>query len=222
MRNGSIYYICMLILFFSVSTKANLIDVDIYGNGQYSGFSLDNDGYQLDWLDFGINNNQSYNQVKSGLQNNWRIATESEVTFLWRTLFLNKADEAKNTGFGNNGFAAATAKKWQGNYALWLSYNAIIGKNHVTQSNSIEALGWFEADNGNLTAASYWIIDDTDGEGSAKLDNSYNGRDDLWENKAEQGYSTFVVREKSINVPEPTSLILLTCSFLILFLSKRT
>jgi len=202
-------------MLFTSTTNANLIDADIYNDGNYSGFSLNTDDYQLEWLDFGINNNQTFNQVVSGLKGNWRIPTESEVAFLWKTLFLTSSDDADTTGYGENDFAAATALKWQGNYSLWLSYVSIIGKNHIAQSNSIEALGWFEADNGNLSSALYWLIDDADGEGAANLDTSYNNRDDLWENNPEPSFSTFVVRDKAIKVSEPTSLVLILCSFIL-------
>ncbi|NQZ86198.1 MAG: hypothetical protein HRT54_01295 [Colwellia sp.] len=174
----------------------------------------------MEWLDFGHNNKQSYNQVISGLKNNWRVPTESEVAFLWKTLFLIPSDDADTSGYGENGFAAATALKWQGNYSLWLSYLSIMGNNHIAPSNSIEALDWFEADNGNLSSALYWIIDDADGEGAAKLDTSYDNRDDLWENNPDASYSTFVVREKAIKVAEPTSLVLIVCSFLLYFRRK--
>ena len=150
-------------MLFTSTAHANLMNVDIQNDGNYSGFSLDTDGYPLEWLDFGHNNKQSYNQVIFGLKNNWRVPTESEVAFLWKTLFLIPSDDADTSGYGENGFAVATALKWQGNYSLWLSYLSIMGNNHIAPSNSIEAQGWFEADNGNLSSALYRIIDDADG-----------------------------------------------------------
>ena len=208
-------------LLLTAKAQAELIDIDVNNDGSFSGFSLDNDDYQLEWLDFGINNNQSYNQVVSGLQDGWRVATESEVTFLWTTLFLNTADDSETSGFGENGFAAATASRWQGNYSLWLSYADIMGKNSSKSPDSSEALGWFEADDGKLISAQYWIIDDADGEGMAKLDTDYDGREDLWDNNPDMSYSTFVVRDKSVHVSAPSSMALAFASVFFCLIRRK-
>jgi len=214
-------FLFAMTLSLSNEARAELIDVDINNDGNFSGFSLDQDGYQLEWLDFGINNDQSYNHVVAGLQDGWRVASESEVTFLWARLFLNTADDSETQGYGENGFAAATAARWQGNYSLWLSYVDIMGKNSEKSPNSSEALGWFEADDGKLTAAQYWIVDDADGDAMAKLDTDYDGREDGWENNPDASFSTFVVREKLTQVPAPPTILLALASLCFCLFRRR-
>ena len=74
---------------FANAGLINLIELDVFGDNTNKGYTLDIDGYGLEWLDFDEVDGYSYNQVKEGLPqfSGWRIARKDEVFSLFETIF---------------------------------------------------------------------------------------------------------------------------------------
>lgn len=72
---------------------AGLIKSDVFAKNDSLVFSLDIEGYNLQWLDFGQTNNLTFSNAKKltntgGIYEGWRVANHDEVLFLWEDIFL--------------------------------------------------------------------------------------------------------------------------------------
>ncbi len=178
----------------------------------------------LEWMDFGINNNESFNYVSSHLDTEylgWRLATQTEVVTLWSSLF--STDPAWNWHRYDNpanpeiqGFLATSVPVNGEGDVPWIDLYDIIGYNVRRPFNAnlypdmfaIRANGLFlsdtDPDNLGIARASGM-------EGCASI--CSNGASVYWQGvssfnpaSAADHISTMLVRA---DVPEPGTLPLL-------------
>lgn len=85
-----LYLLFFLSLFSCVSDANSFSEADAFAHGDSLAMRDNDTG--LTWLDFGINNGQSFNSVLSELDSvykDWRLPTEDEVFNLWKSLVAN-------------------------------------------------------------------------------------------------------------------------------------
>ena len=92
----------------SGSNYLSIAEVVAHRSSSYTGSIIDtlNDSFidtsaGLEWMDFGINNNQSYNYVISqlgsgGVYEGWRLPTREEVLTLWANAYLGLGPDYEN------------------------------------------------------------------------------------------------------------------------------
>ena len=155
----------------------------------------------LEWMDFGINNHLSYNEVVAQMPttySQWRLATESEVVDLWHNAFFDDS---------YNAVASATGSF----YARYTALNNATGTSgfvdefEAMSTNAYDnyAIGLFADATGSLGYAHF--LD--------HLGNEYfndvawvvrRGTDkDRYKDETSRLYSTMLVRSA---VPEPSTL----------------
>ncbi len=136
-----------LILLISISANAGIIT------------DTDNDSFidettGLEWMDFGVNNKLTFNDVVleleiGGLYDEWELASEQQVLTLWNNLYFSQADQ----------FYPEQFRAYAQSSTLWDSYNDIIGYNSyrfdVTGQFFRTNTGFFIGDNGNIRQAHY-------------------------------------------------------------------
>jgi hypothetical protein len=194
------------------SANAGLIDVvesDIWLDNTNQGFTLSTSGYSLDWLDFGITNNHSYNEIKQQLTSTYigfRFATFNEVNTLFSTAFSNETLIPVGEGWRLDGLTIGMPNSYS-------TLIPIIGVNN----NNFEPIF-----NPNVIWSSRGIIaDDTGGIGELSLtgwssctgscqtgtwlENKTNGIVSL--DQKSQDMSWFLVRD-TVDVPEPSTFII--------------
>ncbi|MEW9796657.1 hypothetical protein [Alteromonas sp. CYL-A6] len=83
----------LIIVFILITNSpfamAGLIEADIYGDGTNKGFTIT--GSNLQWMDFGITNNQSFDYISSqleqgGIYEGWSIPTINQVINLYQSI----------------------------------------------------------------------------------------------------------------------------------------
>jgi hypothetical protein len=206
----------------SASCLVNVANAGLISDTDNKSFIDETTG--LEWMDFGINNNLTFNDVLleleiGGLYDGWELASEQQVLTLWNNIYFSQVDGV------NSGQFSAYAE----NSALWESYNDIIGHNSywldVTGEFFRTNEGFFVGDNGNIKKASYSEITDINSvRGYANLydnapyvlpplcfdpscgayPNGYGQQNISRANDENEGYSTLLV--KTTEVPEPSTL----------------
>lgn len=116
--------------------NAGVVEVDIYNNGTNKGFTVS--GSSLVWMDFGINNNQSYETVQAQLlpgevYEGWRVANATEVFSTFASIFsVPGIDWASPDYFGagefyfQDGYGDPLGSVWENIFPV-LGWNAHIG-----------------------------------------------------------------------------------------------
>lgn len=141
--------VLLTLVFFSFNllsaAQANLIESDIYADGSNKGFTIE--GSNLQWMDFGINNHLSYQEVITqlgfgGEYEGWQLATREQVYNMWNTAFAPFEQTAEYFEFDNNfGFNQLhTAHKGTlyDNVFAAMGYNQeIIGRNGLTRTTAV-------------------------------------------------------------------------------------
>lgn len=190
--------------------SANTVNAGIITNTTNNSFI--DETTQLEWMDFGINNAQSYNYVASQLGEGqeyagWNLATKEQVYSLWGNIFLGKGGNENLNAKGPGQFYVSDGANQVG--SVWLSLANTLGFNELKSvglaNENTYSLGWFSGTNG-LSYVEF--VSHTDAFGITNyndfariIDNTnYDGL----RNSQIAGYSTMLVR--SVEVPEPPAL----------------
>jgi len=217
----------ILAFLFVVShySNAGIIDTENH--------SFIDDVTQLEWMDFGINNGESYNYVTSSLAlgekyEGWRLAQQKDVLNLWSNAFANEDVDSLNLNIYGQGFHRADDMIDVNGYSsLDKIFKAMGFNSHVSGNNY--SWGWFEGDDGHLKAFHFY-----DSLTIGGIDKTYvtgeNKNWDSWRNISSVYYSTMLVKNYSpvktkaallVAVSEPASLSLFVFGFLAIFLYYR-
>ena len=155
--------ITIVSLIFTVSgvTSAGLINVDVFNDGTNKGFTLNEPGYNLEWMDFGQTQGYSYNQVISmtragGIYQGWRIPNQTEMVGMLKAAIGNSYSWVSSGGYVLDEEVNSEVVDY------WYQLADIFG---TTTDNVYEDTGvrWFytdsvyEGDNGLLLAATFSV-----------------------------------------------------------------
>jgi len=163
----------------------------------------------LEWMDFGINDHLSYNQVVAQLDltfKGWMLPSEKEVFELWANAFSGKGSSYDNEY--SSGLAYASYSDGT-NQELHFDVMAIMGYNHIDFGRSYKgsfvgrSSGWFPNSTGGLSTAY------NEGHQNGQSENYIYGRgltadynNELPFIDAYLGTSTMLIRK----IPEPSTL----------------
>ena len=164
----------------------------------------------LEWMDFGINNNYTYNFVASqlgegGSYEGWSLATSDQVLTMWTNAFIGLGASIENTDYYGTGQLMVK----DGNEIVGsvftdvfdvMSYNTILGSDGMT------ATGAFEGQDGLSTiylANHIGLSNDLIRYDHIHLSDHENR--DYLRTDTNIRYSTMLVKTSSIDVPEPTT-----------------
>lgn len=168
-------------------------------------------GYE--WMDFGVNNGYSYDQVAQDLRTTWQgwsLATETQVVELWSNAF------DINDQFPNAEYPYYSSTNGAEGSALDPSFSAM-GYNS-SRAEGTHSAGFFYSDASNLTAA--WVSNNY-----AVGSTDYVEVDlltDYWMMLTDPNpsYSTFLVKTVA-TVPEPAPLTLLALGLAGLWIIRK-
>lgn len=193
--------------------NAGLIEADIYGDGSNKGFTIE--GSNIEWMDFGENNEDTFSFVASNLDEGskyqgWELATEKQVMNMWIAAFE-----------GFNGIADSYIPNYWGPGALQtrstgdlfsdvfnvLGYNqqVIINSNGFVGYNR-DSTGFFLSENGVVNSVRVIEYEDVIMSDTSYLD--LNSHPSFMLDYDMPAMSTMLVRSSSnaIDVPEPSTL----------------
>lgn len=170
----------------------------------------------LIWLDFGMTNNKSFNETIAQLDTTyrgWRLPTHSEIYNLFSELFAESRYKTLGANQSEWYGAGVTAKMYINDVVDVLGANVIEDKGNGFEYSY--SLGWYLSDTNTLNYA--MIYDDgynynnyqvariccTDTDYAEYYDYDYANYKDLQ-------FSTLLVKDNPITVPEPSSAILLS------------
>lgn len=210
-----------VVLLFATSVTAGPI-TDTTNN------SFIDDTTGLEWMDFGVNNGQSFNYVASqlgvgGQYTGWQLPTMTQVYTLWANAFLGTGAQYTNA----NHFGAGQLFTHDGEGVVGSVYSATfeaMGYNEAynvgTADEQHYAFGWFEGTNG-LALVHYNHFPDTAGISQyrdiAQLRD--NGNYEAYRNSNPSHWSTMLVRAAS--VPAPSAIGFLSLGLIGLVLRRR-
>jgi len=147
----------------------------------------------LEWMDFGINNHHSYNDVVGLLGTTyagWSLANESQVLTLWHNAFSGVGsvpDVVNATG--------STWVSYKNNDSLNTAFIELFDT--MGYGNINWSLGWFEADAGNLSYTYFSNSNPTDQYTRVfGRDNSYH---ESYRYNSSAHYSTMLVKSPSVS-----------------------
>jgi hypothetical protein len=180
----------------SVSCLVNISNAGLITDTDNDSFIDETTG--LEWMDFGINNRHTFDQVKGLLSTTytgWTLATQTEVLTLWHNAF---ADDATAISISNSGarYADYRAFTTVGRLAYKETYVKM-----GDRKNSMR--GWFEDYTGSLSYTHYNIT------GIPTLNTHVYGRGinyDAERTNSGSLNSTMLVRTSQVSVPEPSTL----------------
>jgi len=171
----------------------------------------------LEWMDFGVNNSYSPDQVKGLLSTTyagWNLATESQVLTL-----ANNAFNVSDANYTNNSSGTTYASFSGSNYANWstieaMGLNVVYGTDSQTGSPYGYSLGWFDDTTGSL---SYLYV--TSSNGGSYSGNIYGRNTNMSNYGSETStyYGTLLVK----SVPEPATLSLFGLGLIGLGFARR-
>ncbi len=209
----------------SFNSNAAIIDSQAYVQDSYVDTLTG-----LAWLDFGVNNRRSYNDISTQLviggdYFGWRLPTSSEVYTLWHNvanLDNVEADYESPDEFGTGQFVARddNSRTFGGDDSVWDDTFAVMGYNIFASTDFMErtnAFGFFMGENGLATVS---FSDAKSNTNFFTFQDEINLRDngaysDFFLNFAHENYSTLLVREAS--VPEPASLMIAASAITFLY-----
>jgi hypothetical protein len=183
--------------------------------------NTDNDSFidnatGLEWMDFGINNGQSFDYVSSqlasgGIYKGWQLATESQVYEMWANAFLGLDSSFENQNFfGVGQLKVVDGKKADG--SIFSPIFAAMGFNTIIDpylADTKASKGLFEGQNGlsfvesreRVGMYNNWLDDDI----SQIIENNNN---EMFRESGDIQYSTMLV--KVLQVTEPSTFIIFT------------
>jgi hypothetical protein len=202
-------------LFACTSQALPIVEADAFVSGDKKAVLETSTG--LVWMDFGITNNKSYQQVISELDSTyqgWRLPTATEISNLWISLFSNQPGWFAFESFG----MVRNAGDGLGNHLqsimdIW-GYNSL-GVASVYQEDElilqypiIGGFSTFQFDNGRYGQAMiYRALDGANDHSAIFFDLYDQSMADL------DGFgpfaNTLLVKSSNIEVPEPSTLLLL-------------
>jgi hypothetical protein len=182
----------ILLLAPSAFSNAGLIT-----NTANDSFIDETTGYE--WMDFGVNNQYSYNQVVNMLStefSGWELASESQVLAMWVNAFTGKGssvDEIYDSGEYYNRF---DSNNLNGNSVHEAAFSAM-----GTSEFPGYALGWFADTYGSLSFVHFY---DQNGGSDRVFSHGRNINHNGQFNSLDFRYSTMLVKTSS--VPEPSTI----------------
>lgn len=219
--------IIMITLIAHHSQALPFIDADGFVAGDKKAIYETSTG--LTWLDFGVTQNKSYNQVIAELDSTyfgWRLPTESEVKNLWNNT-INTQTRPPFSDYNHEYIENSNAQFYYKDiFGLWGAN--VIEINQLKSDNLFKLFFYYSSgmllsDEGNLIAISIW-------EDSALL--NYLQPNENWIHDVFAGTteinpldpnaisiysSTLLVKDASvIKTPEPTPISILFCGLIIL------
>lgn len=206
-------------LFMMVSATANAAFISDNSFAQ-AGFKDTSTG--LVWMEFGINNGQSYNYVSSQLAPGgdyfgWRLPSADEVYLMWQNVAsLDKveADYESADEYGTGQLYAwdYNSRVVGGDDSVWDNTFAVMGVNTLSGTAFMEratAIGFFMGKNGLASVKFNDVVDKTGfpvftyKDEVALRDNA--AYSDFFLGLAHESYSTLLVR--TVSVSEPGTLV---------------
>lgn len=170
----------------------------------------------LEWMDFGINNNTSFNSVVSqlgtgGLYDTWRLPTALEVYEMWANAYLGLGVTTENP----NAFGPGQLRVQENPTAGVLeNVQAVLGGT----GGIGERLGWFEGTEG-LSYVAYFKNGGGGGASGAYL---YDVRDfESVRDYTDEHWSTLLVAKPVVAVPAPSVLIIFALGLISLGLRRK-
>tara|TARA_R110000737_G_scaffold130554_2_gene162574 strand:- start:9077 stop:9784 length:708 start_codon:yes stop_codon:yes gene_type:complete len=208
--------------FLSSHTYAGLIESDVFTKNDSLAFSLDIEGYNLQWLDFGQTNNLTFTDAKKltntgGIYEGWRVANHDEVLFLWEDIFFSQSTNTKydypERGEIYNGATGELAKQF-------FTTTLVMGFNQ-SEVWLIRSTGYFNSESSTIAWSAGVQFNFRDQELVSSLAR-YVGSDSygnaVGSAYAGQNKSTFLVREQSVvSVNEPPAILMMLLAFIVFF-----
>ena len=202
----------------TVSTMLNIASAGLIQDTNKNSFIDTSTGFE--WMDFGVNNRLSFNEVKQelgrdGKFNGWRIANIDETANLWVSIFgYDKARLIGNEFIEALANTTAVQVNWQA-----MGYNLI---NNTGNRQEQMSMGMFYGSTGISLLA---MIKDT--VDSSRLHTTYVGFNDLDKFKSlikednNPQLSTMLIRNTAtVKVNEPVSLTIFTLGLLAIALRR--
>lgn len=204
--------ILLITLITPIAANAGIIEADIYNDGSNKGFSLDVNGYDLEWMDFGITNGVSFDYILNHLEteySGWRIATRDDVDFLYQELTKDFTNVNKSTSLSWG------TSIWVNNDSAnlgspWESIFSVIGLNGIQENyNGVELIARWETSFGLYgDGTDYFQVNNLleIEEGWSSASHIVNGYNDS--NAENYPYSDLasVMLVRTIQVPEPSTI----------------
>jgi hypothetical protein len=189
----------------------------------------------LEWMDFGINNHETFFVVKNKTKNNgeykdWSVATETQVRELWFNAFFNTNPRIyrPNQNVKSWGEAIDWTDDENTFSTLWDPIYEIMGYNTILRpGNDAEqkaGFGYYEANNGYLYRAQFVNYTNSNILTAERefYDSASLSTYDRFEarNSHNIAFSTMLV--KSVKVPEPSTLFLFLAAFVFAYSPNKS
>ncbi|WP_049631313.1 PEP-CTERM sorting domain-containing protein [Cellvibrio sp. pealriver] len=175
----------------------------------------------LEWMDFGINNNLSYDQVVDELSTTWigwSLATEAQVLNLWHNAFSGKGSDFDAEYVSGNYYARydddVTYPTYQSVHETTFDS---MGCN-ILNSSYCFSRGFFADSTGSLSYVNFMNFN-TSGDYVDVYGRNVNL--DSYRNNPDILYSTMLVKALPASVPEANSVMLFALGLLGLNLARR-
>ncbi len=160
----------------------------------------------LEWIDFGVTNNQSFNSVVanlSGIYNGWRLPTYNEVFVMWSGLFNQHGWGWRQDGTGEDYLTASISGD-----SPWLSLFDIIGYDKANADlTKFNGTGLFDTGDPQLGNVSVVGFQAGVGVGANAQIHFAGNPNQHQRHTSLQHQHTMLV--KSATVPEPNTMMLL-------------
>lgn len=198
---------------------------------------------KLEWMDFGINDSHSYNEVKSLLTttySGWALATSAQVFNLWHNAFSGVGSHADRINASGPTFAYYNNTSSTNTDML-----EVFAKMGYSFNNGSGSHGWFANNDGLLDYVHFYRYGLSDAESSRQTAQVYGPNTDNDSNMSTKNsyYSTMLVRKADIvsptpmlfnvrnlprplnvvvEAPEPSTLIIFSLGIVVLFSRRYT